>query len=338
MTRPQIYGHRGAIYQALENTRKSFQVCADMGCDGIELDVFVLKCGTVACFHGCGTDQASGLLHNYCGVEGTIVDYTYEQVKSFSFSPSFAGFVCPQNEIANAIIPTLEDVLLDAKQSGLHAKIELKGKGTVEPTLEVVERLNMVDQVSFSSFYHDRIALLRQLRPQVDSNGQHIYRTGALFSDLPHDFIERARKVGASDIHLRYDTCSASKVQAIHEAGFGSFAWMRGPVTMAIDFRDKFWDVDCENEDMYQAILDTGVQMVCVNKPDIMVKLRQDFDARIAFWAAQSMEIRKEPVLDSVVARVSDDEEDETMMIPETVAAWSTQETVQKHEKMHNIY
>ena len=281
---PLIYGHRGALYQELENTRSSFRCCAEMGCDGIELDVFVLKCGTVVVFHGCGSDKASGLLHNYCGVDGIIGDFTYEQVKAFQFNPSFTGFVCPVDKVTStsSTIPTLEEVLLDSKQWGLHVKIELKGPGTVEPSLEIVERLDMVDQVSFSSFYHDRIALLRQLRPQLDEQGKHIYRTGALFSELPEDFIERSRQAGATDIHLRYDTCSCSNVQMIHNAGFGSLVWMRGPITMANDFRDKFWDIDCENEDMYQSILNTGVQMVCVNKPDVMLKLREELEHRIS--------------------------------------------------------
>lgn len=39
-TRPKVVGHRGALYQALENTRESFRLCSAMGCDFVELDVF----------------------------------------------------------------------------------------------------------------------------------------------------------------------------------------------------------------------------------------------------------------------------------------------------------
>ena len=43
---PWVVGHRGSIYQELENTRQGYQLCAAIGCDAVELDVFVLKCGT----------------------------------------------------------------------------------------------------------------------------------------------------------------------------------------------------------------------------------------------------------------------------------------------------
>ena len=37
---PLVVGHRGNLYQALENTRPGFLLCAEMGCDFVELDVF----------------------------------------------------------------------------------------------------------------------------------------------------------------------------------------------------------------------------------------------------------------------------------------------------------
>jgi glycerophosphoryl diester phosphodiesterase len=74
---PWIVGHRGSLYQELDNTREGFQQCARMGCDAVELDVFLLKCETLIVFRGGGTDERPGLLEEYCGVHGSILDYTY---------------------------------------------------------------------------------------------------------------------------------------------------------------------------------------------------------------------------------------------------------------------
>ena len=268
-------GHRGAVYQELENTREGFRKCADLGCDAVELDVFLLKCGTLIVFHGGGTDEDPGDLWDYCGRKGNILDLTYEEAKQLTFNPEYAEFPCPANRIVAASIPTLEEVLLDAKESGLNIKIEMKGPGTVEPTLEVVDRLNMVNQCSFSSFDLDRIALLRTLRPQKDSDGEYIYKTGALFNGLPSTFIEQAVAVGASEIHLRYDVCTPQVVEMIHEAGFGSMAWFRGPIGMASDSMEKYWDVGNEDESMYEVVLRSGVQQMCVNKPDVLIGMKQ---------------------------------------------------------------
>lgn len=61
----------------MENTREGFRTCAAMGCDAVELDVFLLKCGSLIVFHGGGADENPGDLLDYCGREGSILDLTY---------------------------------------------------------------------------------------------------------------------------------------------------------------------------------------------------------------------------------------------------------------------
>ena len=68
----EVVGHRGSLYTALENTSRSFLHAAEAGADSVELDVFLLKCGTLVVFHGTGTDQNPGLLDLYCGMEGSM--------------------------------------------------------------------------------------------------------------------------------------------------------------------------------------------------------------------------------------------------------------------------
>ena len=276
--RPWIVGHRGCLYQELENTRIGFQKCAEMGTDAVELDVILLKCGTLIPFHGSGS-SSDGELLGYCGVKGSITELTYEEALQLSFNPSNAEFPCPDDRILAGSIPTLEQVLLDAKESGLHVKIELKGYRVEEPTLELVDRLDMVAQCTFSAFDLERIALVRKLRPfRCPIRGEHIYKTGALFDDLPNNYIEQAKAVGADEIHVRYDTCSLHVIDSIHKAGFGSMVWMRGPIGMSEDCKEKYWDVGNEDESMYRALLQTGVQQLCINRPDTLVSLRSKLE------------------------------------------------------------
>jgi hypothetical protein len=68
----EVVGHRGSLYTALENTSRSFLHAAEFGADSVELDVFLLKCGTLVVFHGTGSDQSPGLLEMYCGMEGSM--------------------------------------------------------------------------------------------------------------------------------------------------------------------------------------------------------------------------------------------------------------------------
>jgi glycerophosphoryl diester phosphodiesterase len=277
---PAIVGHRGALFDELENTRGAFLRCAELGISAVELDVFLLKDGKLIVFHGGGTDENPGDLTDYCLHQDgrSILDLTYEQALALEFNPANAEFPCPANKIRGGVIPTLEQVLLDLKPHGTIVKIELKGPGVVEPVLELVERLCMVDQCQYSSFDHGRLALLRQLRParNVDT-GKYVYQTGALFDTEtpPDDFIQQAVNVGASEVHLRYDACTVDRVQAIHNAGMGSMAWFRGPVGMKSDTATKYWDIGNEDSSCYRTVMETGVEQLCCNRPDVLVAMLQ---------------------------------------------------------------
>lgn len=267
---PTVIGHRGSLYKSLENTRHSFLTAANDGAHGVELDVFLLKCGSLVVFHGTGTDEVPGHLQDYCNIDGSILDYTAEEARQFKFNHLFEEFPDSTNIIKKGneyYIPLLEDVLLDAKVTGVTVKIELKGPNTPDPVLELVDRLGMVDQCHYSSFDHSKIKRIRELRPEKNHNGSHRYRTGALFNEVPDNFIELAKEVDASEIHLRYDTCTSDRVRAIHDADLDSMCWMRGPRGMKSDLQHRFHDVWSEDEKMYRTIMSSGVKGMCVNKP-----------------------------------------------------------------------
>jgi glycerophosphoryl diester phosphodiesterase len=277
----------------------------------------------------------------------SIMDLTYPEVQGLRFNPCYAEFTshartklllmqqrqepdntsnCNMNDEYR--IPLLKDVLCDMKETKLHVKIELKGhvKDIVLPVLELVEQLDMVEQCSYSSFDHDLLRTLRQLRPQqqvvvADSRRRHVYRTGALFDGatpdkgLPVDFVQQALDAGADEVHLRYDACTVARIAQIHTAGLTSMAWFRGPLSMQSDLARRFWDVgtstsssssmnmssctskggnpqtgdndgtivvvDDDEDDVqfledaacYQCVLETGVQQICVNRPDVAMAM-----------------------------------------------------------------
>lgn len=108
LRRPKMYGHRGSIYEEPENTIQSFQRAVDHGVEGVELDVFLLKCGKVAVFHGDGGDKLPGGLKGYCGVDGSILNLTANEAKELEFQGE--AHVCPEEKLDDAEIPMLEEV------------------------------------------------------------------------------------------------------------------------------------------------------------------------------------------------------------------------------------
>ena len=63
----KIYAHRGASGYAPENTLRAFALAADMGADGVELDVQISKDGRLVVFHD---DELSRLT----GFAGSVAD------------------------------------------------------------------------------------------------------------------------------------------------------------------------------------------------------------------------------------------------------------------------
>ena len=262
---PAVVGHRGSVHEYLENTREGFLRCAELGCS-VELDVFELKDGNLVVFHGGGTDEKHGDLLDYCEVQGSILDYTLQETQNLRFNTKFAEFPCPPDRIRAGRIPTLAQVLRDLKDFPCtRIKIELKaGSPTlVSAVVELVEQLQMQDQCEYSSFDMHRLEQLCELR---SSN----VKSGALFAHpIPSDYLRIATKYCCTEIHLPYDACSVTRIREIHSAGFGSMAWFRGPMGMMEDLINK-WKYKNE-EECYAALIETGVQQICCNKPHILL-------------------------------------------------------------------
>ena len=286
--RPLVVGHRGALYEELENTLPAFLQCVEYGCDAVELDVFLLQDGNLVVFHGGGTDENPGDLTDYCVRPNypSILDCeTFLDTQDFVWNPEFAEFGCPKDKLVGAQIPLLRDVLLAIQErtKTMKIKIELKGPGVTEPVLELVQELGMENQCQYSSFDHSRIAKVRELHPERDQEGKHIYQTGALFG-LVHDVdtvIAQSQKVGADEVHLKYDTCTKDTIERIHRAGMSTMAWFRGPIGMVEDTTDLYHDVGNEDEAMYRVVMDSGVQQLCCNKPGELMRFldKLDFDS-----------------------------------------------------------
>jgi glycerophosphoryl diester phosphodiesterase len=315
--RPAVVGHRGALYEHLENTIEGFVQCAEWGCDAVELDVFALiptttssaKTSTtssspiIVVFHGNDAHpRGGGGLSGYClpiddsGIDEqrSICDLTFDETQQLQFNPDYAEFPCPKERIVSARIPTLQAVLEALRPyDNMHVKIELKGPspGVVRPVLDLVDRLDMAHRCSYSSFDLMLLAEIRALCPKNqndDDTDKSRPSTGALFTaPTPEDYLQQAIACGATEVHLRYDECTVTRVQDIHAAGLVSMAWMRGPVGMSHDLQHVYTnvggaheknehDVTRGEEACYQALIDTGVQQICCNKPNLLLQMLKE--------------------------------------------------------------
>lgn len=284
-----IIGHRGCPYDEVENTLEGFRRTASLSLQqsqyriALELDVFVLACGTLVVFHGGDNDPSQpGAMDDYIKgnkYHGSIMKYTWKEIEEkedFELDPSCPEFkaaldmsssTLTLDKIAAARIPTLESVLRMIQQEfpTVVVKIELKGPNTAKPVLELVRQLQMQQQCQYSAYDLSQIEYIRNEEPTAI--------TGALFGgiDPPHDYISQAKAVGASEIHLQYDACTASRLDTISKEGMQCMAWFRGPFGMSRDDECKY--LETTEVDMCPILLAAGVRYLCVDRPHALAEL-----------------------------------------------------------------
>ncbi len=189
----EIWGHRGAYHFAPENTLESFKLAADMGADGIELDIQLTKDGEAVVIHDETVDRTSG-------GHGFVKNFTLKEIKTLNFNKR--GISKPQF----MEIPTLGEVFELLGPTGLKINAELKTgvvfyEGIEEKALKLAERHGMSERVIWSSFNHFSVQRVRRLEPSAKTAllcGGGIIVTG-----------EQCEKTGAYALHpeirqLRY--------------------------------------------------------------------------------------------------------------------------------------
>lgn len=206
-----IWGHRGALHHAPENTISSFQKAIELGADGVELDVQLTKDGQVVVIHDEIIDRVST-------GNGYVLDYTLQELRYFNFNKR--GISEPRY----MPIPTLDEVLECMQPTNLDINIELKTgiiyyDGLEKKTATIVKKHGLSERVIYSSFNHYSVQKIKL----VDTNA----RTALLCAGETIVTGEQCAKVGAYALHpsvqqMRYP----GLIEECHKHGIKVHVWV----------------------------------------------------------------------------------------------------------------
>ena len=181
---PLIWGHRGASGHAPENTLPAFKMAADMGADGVELDIQMTSDGVIVVCHDETIDRTSS-------GAGWLKDFTFDQLRRLDFSNGNGAY-------EGVKIPTMEEVFDLLDPTGLVINIEIK-TGIIfydrieEKILELTKRKGWEDRVIYSSFNHYTVRRIKELDPAA--------KVGLLYADGPIDMPGYGHRLGADALH-----------------------------------------------------------------------------------------------------------------------------------------
>jgi glycerophosphoryl diester phosphodiesterase len=193
---PLVTGHRGAAGVRPENTLAAFTYAAEIGCDGVELDIHLTR------------DGVPVVIHDF---------ELFDKGRNIAVAEADARELTDICVGEGEKIPTLNAVLELLEPTNLYVQIELKGVNTEEPAVEIIRKYAMERRTIFTSFIHKRVLKVKELMPEV--------RTGILLSSVPVCLVKVAHHAYADNIHLDHRRITPEIVEKIHRCGKILAAW-----------------------------------------------------------------------------------------------------------------
>lgn len=206
-----IWAHRGSSMMNPENTLLAFRKAAELeGITGIEFDVQLTKDGEIVVIYDEKVDRTTD-------GTGNVRDYTLNELKQLTISGDGEVHSIP------TLRETFEMLAPYCKNKGLRLNIELKNsiiryEGMEQKVIDMVSEFNLEDYVVYSSFNHDSIGLVKQIKADAE--------VAYLAGDY-HRCMDGIRKYGGMTIHPAQWGMPVNKgdVEDIRNAGFCVRMW-----------------------------------------------------------------------------------------------------------------
>lgn len=211
----EIVAHRGASYDAPENTMASVELAWKQQADAVEIDVYLTKDGKIVLMH----DKTP---KRYGGPNTNVSSMTWDELKVLDVGhwkdPKFKG-ITP---------PLLEEVLKDIPE-GKRLFIEIKSGPEIVPELKRVlkEANRPASQTAIICFNQKVIERTVQELPELQSYWVLSMEDKNKKPVKVEWIIETARKIKAHgvDIGGKSALITEEKVKAIHDAGIPVYVW-----------------------------------------------------------------------------------------------------------------
>lgn len=213
--RAEFIAHRGASYDAPENTLAAVRLAWEQGADAVEVDVHLTADYRLAVIHDADTKRTAGV--DWRVSEKTMAELRTLDVGRWKGEP-FAG----------QTIPTLEEVL-DLLPKGKKLFVEIKCKGEILPYLQkAVEASGKRRQIVIICFDPDVLVQSRQRMPDIP-----VYwlvgteKDKATRKPIPHspELIAFIREKGIDGLDVNYEGVDEPFARVVRRTGYDWYVW-----------------------------------------------------------------------------------------------------------------
>lgn len=215
--RAEIVAHRGASGDAPETTLAAYRLALAMGADHVEMDIHMLRDGTLVAIHDPDVDRTTN-------GKGQISELTLAELKTLD-AGSWFNQVHPEKarpEYVGLKVPTVQEVMDLVKESAMGCYIEIKDPERYPPNLEaelltLVYKNGLEKRTRILSFNARSIGKVKALDASIP--------TALLISGRSKSPVEDTLRVSANELAIRHGLATAQIVDAAHEKGLSLAVW-----------------------------------------------------------------------------------------------------------------
>ncbi len=202
MTIP-IIGHRGCPLHEPENSLAGIRKAAELGADGVEIDVRRTLDSIPVVFHDWS-------LRRMTGWPGPVRLYPFSLLRRMRLRDS------------DEPIPTLADALAVLPE-GLFTTIDLKDAGAARPTLRLIRERGLEGRVLLSSYQERVIRYFVRAAPEID----RVFARDDVDPEGLRHYLEHAQAIGARSVSPHWDAVNPQFVGEAHDRGLRVYSMNR---------------------------------------------------------------------------------------------------------------
>ena len=213
-----IVGHRGASYDAPENTLSAFRLAWEQSADGIEGDFYITKNQQVVCIHDADTQRTGGKKLN-------IAKSTLAELRELEYGKwkdaKFAGEPMPTFEEVLKVVPA-------GKLFVIELKVGPEIVPLIQPLLERELQSKSGKQFLIISFNADTVRKAKELLPSIRAHwltGFKQDKQAGQWSPDAKSICQTVAKCKADGVGMKGDRAviDAAFVTALREGGCKEF-------------------------------------------------------------------------------------------------------------------
>ncbi|QEL15817.1 glycerophosphodiester phosphodiesterase family protein [Limnoglobus roseus] len=212
---PEIIGHRGASFDAPENTVAAMKLAWEQNADASELDTYLTKDGKAVVIHDATTKRVAG-------VDLKVADHTLAELHALDVG-KWKG-----EKFTGEKLPTLEEMLATVAP-GKKVYVEVKCGPEIVPELDRLLKASGLkpEQTPVIAFNANVIAAVKKARPDVPAYWLASLKPAkGKQPPTAEELIEKAKSVNADGLDLSgEESLDATFAKKVKDAGLKLYVW-----------------------------------------------------------------------------------------------------------------